>query len=284
MPSPSAPLVPGTIITVNKIPGMVLVDGASKQIVASEGPQRTIEFQVAWDDTNAFMDGLIGVTAVAGGVGGAAIFPTFLPYPGNASLVCQSCSCEGMGVPRPDTANGQLIAFTYGRVTAMFKRPVFDVYGNDTANAFGGQPMQFAEYEIRMDSESLPLPKSVVKLPSGRPAPTRSSVEMPTKEYVLRLHYRPELPETILDPLTGTLNATTFWNKPRGTIRFLGYNMTQSVDANGTMVEVLELRFLWRRVDWNMVLDDATISFVFGGDSAGNGAYSYSDFSPILAL
>ena len=299
MPSAPPPPPPGGItgptITLTNANGtataMVLVDGTSKQINAGVGPEREVQYLCPWDTSDVFMDCLIGTRGISGGIGGAAIFPVFHAYPGNTNILCYRCHAVGIGIPGPDTIAGKLIRFSglngglgYAKITAAYKRPVFDYYGTDTLNSFGGQPMLFAEYRQRGSTEGIPIPRNVLTLPSGDPSPVSVKYEMPVKEYMLRLHYRAWNPETVLDPFLAKTNLNPFWGKAKGTVRLSDYDADLTIDGGGNMNQIVEMRFLWRPIDWNYLPDDGTLTFDLATDSLANVQYPYIDFSPMLQL
>jgi hypothetical protein len=281
---PIIPMQPGVTISVNGIVCQIIADGASKGIEDGSGPYREVVYQCNYSDSDNLCDSLKGIGGVVGGAGGARIRPLAHGYPGNERLRCSSVRAIGVGPAGPDV---KLLTFPYAHVTATYRVPVWDSLGQDFLNSFGGQAVPFAEMRVRGYTENVPIPRTALKNPGGDAPSITMHKKVAMKQYIFVINYLPYLPEGILDPLMGKVNAAAFWFVPRGRLLFDEWDSDITIDSDGNTNQRVEMR-LTRRLpaEFNEVPTSTGIGWELLDSANGSGdtLYEYADFSPLLNI
>jgi len=243
----------GTILTVGGIDAKVLVDGYEKGIVPGEGPWRKVRYEVAWSDSDNFMDALLGIN-VGAAPGALIIYPIPHAYPNNTRLRCVGCTGIDVGNARPDP---KLLASDFCHVSAEYRVPRWDVDGDDHNNAIGGLSQPYTRTRIRGYTEQVSIPTGGLKTKGAggvspdEPIEGKFFVSMPIEEINYTRYMVPYLNTEMLRPLLGKTNAEPMWNRDVGTLLFEDYDTDPEVSAQGVTLQTYSLRVKWRPYDWN---------------------------------
>jgi hypothetical protein len=272
---------PGSEITVGGIIAKVAIDGVAKgNDSLGGGPWRDIIYQVAGDDSDNFMDALLGVGAYGGTVGSSIVFPDPHRYPGNTNLVALAVSAEPVTVVKPDTT--KIVASDLWHVRCHYGVPQFDVGATQPDLAFGGQPQPWTRDTVRGFFHSYPVPKQgTVKDGTGDPLDKKFEWKIPHLEFHRTRMMVPYLDLMGLSALVGKVNGSAMWGFNRGTLRLEPFDSSVEVMTDGSRMITLDTTLTWRPYDWNMDIDtDGT--WVLVGPDAGGTFYEYADFSPLF--
>jgi len=276
----------GSEVVVGGITALVRIDGYEKGIIAGQGPWRKIKYRVAWDDSDAFCDALMGLTTYTGGVGGPITWPIPHAYPGNIYLRCVECMAKPLGGLGPDVA--KVVTSVYAEVSATYQALPFDVEGNQTDLAFDGNPRPWIRDERKGYVNTYKIAPGAVEQDAGQENPGQTN-QTPQHRQVIQYDYRRTIsgipylmPDSIIN-LGGKLNASTFWGKPRGQFYFEPIDETTQIQTDGARANDLVLTLKWRPYDWNDFIDDTLVPnrFIKAGGTSSDTMYEYADFSPI---
>jgi hypothetical protein len=267
------------VINVGGIDAEVYVDGYHKgNDITGRGPWRQVVYRLPWDDSDAFMDALLGIGGTTGGPGGPTRYPSPHRYPGNTNIICLSVEASPVGPARADAT--RMVSFDgYAFVTALYGNGTWEALP-DPRIAFGGEPVPFSRDTIRGFVEDYPLPSGGLTNEDGVAQAGRFRLRVPHQELIRQLYYIPQLEgyAYILESLVGRVNSTIFWGRAIGTVLFQDYDMDAERDTAGNVVETMTLRFVWRYHDWNKepVLDNLNaVQWQYLKDANDIRPYSY---------
>lgn len=273
-------LLPGSEITVGGVVARVAIDGFSKGIERGKGPWREVVYRVAWDDSDAFMDALMGLST---SVGGRLIWPVPHSYPGNLALTCQGVRGEPKGAARPDP--DKLVAAEYCYVTARYESSQYDVFGTDTDLSHGGQSVPWARDTQRSYIQPYPIPKAnLVYVTSGEPVANAPHARVPHKELRRSLIGVSFEAAALLDQIVGKVNAAPLWGYNTGTLLCEPYEVGVENLPDGSRTGSMDITLVWRAYDWNMEPTEDGFAWDFVKDGSDRLQYEYADFSVIQAL
>lgn len=277
----------GSEVVVGGITALVRIDGYEKGIIAGQGPWRKIKYRVDWDDSDTFMDGLMGLTTYTGGVGGFVYWPIPHAYPGNSYLRCVECDAKPLGPLAPDVA--KIVTSTYAEVSATYRALNFDVEGTQPDMSFNGEPKPWIRDEIRGYIQPYRIGAGGKKQAASGPdpgavIPGSHSIRVAHYDYRRTIHGLPYLAIPQLQSLSGKINSDTFWGQPRGTFLFEPPDITTEIQTDGSRTSVTGLVLSWRPNDWNMDFDTTSGEFVLAETQASQPTYAYADFSIINTL
>lgn len=276
-------------ITVNGITANIFADGKRKGITTGGGPWRVVVYQVAWDDSDNFMDALMGINVPAP-PGGSIIFPQNHRYPLNVALACEEVELvEAIGAARPDP---KLIGFDLAHVAATYRVPRYDAYGTDTAHAPGREAVPFGRWSIRgfIQEETVMAPGLSFVGDGGDGAGDgldRPSLRIPIQceEITLDQYMLPYLPDDLLASYGVCVNQGPFLGRAEGTVKFGPYALEPESAPDGSTVQRMNLVFTWRPVDWNARLRFDGTALVWDRVWDGtNFPLPYKDLTPLLFI
>lgn len=265
-------------IDINGYQVIIMADGYEKGVEPGRGPWRKIVYNVAWDESDVFIDSLLGISMVGMPMGGTFNPPQPHRYPGNPNIVAMSCVARPEGALGPDPV--KLVKADRAIIEVLYGVPQFDVFGTQTNMAFGGQAEPWCRDEIRGFLESYTIPADRLEMEDSGDQPDRSfAIKVPHLELRRTRMNVPYLYMPVLLTLMGKLNHDLFWGFPRGTLRFEPFEMGVETDAGGNRVATLITPLSWRPYDWNMVprTDGPGWDYVRFLDGTDN-PYDYADF------
>jgi hypothetical protein len=287
--------MPVTSVTVQGISADVLVDGYRKGIVQGEGPWREVVYILPWDDSDAFMDALMGYASASPGPGLPIVYGVPHAYPGNDRLYCMEVNAEpiGAGQPAPDAldSNGlidaslsKLFSSDWAKVTARYQASRIDFQGIETATAFGGQPVPWSTDNIRGYVQTYPIPAGVIKAegtdePNDKPFELRVNEEEWTRKRYMQDYLYTDLARS----LGGTVNSKPIWGNPIGTMLLQPFDANSGLQTDGSRSSELSMSWLFRPIDRNKKLSKVgtDIAWVRQVDGSGNYPYPYADHTPL---
>jgi hypothetical protein len=273
-----------TTITIGGVTASIFAEGYRKGEALQGGPWREILYDVPWDQSDDFIDGLFGGgIKITGGVGGTIARGKPHQYPGNAILYCVSAEGEPVGVPRPDA---KLFASDLCRVRARYEVPPFDIGGGDTLNTLEGHAVPWGSCRVNSKTVIEQVPPGAIYYDATGDNPTQKfPLRVNHEEIVFEYQLVPEINVVPLRALVKTLNAATFMYWSRGCVMFDDYDFDLGITSGGTRVEMVRLKFLARAIDWNKRLKDEDFGYdVIKGSLTGSALYPYSDLSGLLSL
>lgn len=271
----------GCEVVVGGITARVSIDGVAKgNSLMGGGPWRDIVYQVDGDDSDDFMDALLGISISLGPPGSPISMPDPHRYPGNENLCALEVSGEPLTAVMPD--GSKIVNAEKFNVRVRYGVPTFDVSGTQSDMAFGGQPMPWTRDTIRSFIQSYPLPKTSVEFPSGENPDQKFELRVPHIEFHRTRMMVPYLYLDTLISLVGKINHAPFWGYARGTLRVEPWDTGTEVVTDGTRVTTLDLTLTWRPYDWNMApKSDGTWDYL-ELISSSNTPYTYADISPLF--
>jgi hypothetical protein len=272
-----------TTITIGGVTASIHSDGARKGEALQGGPWREVVYDVPWDQSDDFIDGLFGGgIKITGGVGGTIARGKPHQYPGNAILYCVAAEAEGIGVAQPDA---KLIKFDICRVHARYEVPQFDISGGDTLNTLEGRAVPWGNCRVNSRTVVEQVPTGSLKIVGTGDSPTQKfPLRVHHEEIVYEFQLVPEINVIPLRVLCKTLNASTFFGWNRGCVMFDDYSFDFAITSGGGRVETVQLKFLARSIDWNKRLKDDDFGYDEVQGLSGSTLYPYSDLSGLLSL
>lgn len=253
------PLDPQTDVEVK--PGIVLsvlVDGYRHGIGADNAPWRWVRYLAPGAQGASACDALKGVGAYTGTIGTAGSatisFPNPHKYPHNENLVCLEAEAEYVGNVGPDD---QLVTGDFAIIQAKYGYVHSDVFGTDTANAFGGESGPWMSFENRGYIEEHPVSgrdlsftdATVTSVPDGRMV-----ARVPVIEKIVERLYVPFLYDDVLEEYMGCVNDRPMWGRPKGVILFETFATRRRANTDGTTMQEYSLVFKRRKYAWNAQL------------------------------
>ena len=273
-----------TTLTLNGITANVLIDGYKKsRSLLNGGPSRTILYDVAWADSDNFIDALLGGAISWAGPGAPIIWPTPHRYPGNTLLVCLEASGSPIGPIQPD-GGAKLLAGDRCFVEAHYGVPPIDIFGLNNNSDFTGYASPWVRDTSRMYVHSYPVPASVLTFKSDGTATVKpKELYLPHVEFTRHRYMVPFLFEQLFLTLAYSVNNGTFLWFNKGTLRYESYEASDWYPASdGTLVTDMTMTLTWRPFDWNAELrTDTPITWDVVWDGT-NYVYPYADLSPLL--
>lgn len=273
--------MPLTTVTVGGIDAGVFCDGYRKgNDNSGNGPWREVIYDVAWGDSDDFMDALMGInTPVVSG--GTVVFPIPHQYPGNAILFCAEVWGEPVGTPQPDP---KLFAADRCHVHAVYRVPKWDIPGTDSQNSFGGEPVPWGHDNCR--GYTFNYPANAAKFTGVTTAfvPTvKPDYFVPHVDFVRTRSMIPYLYFPVMVSLVGCVNVNVMWGFDVGTLMFETFDTDKDFQPDGTAMQQIVQRFTWRPWDWNAVPHDDDMTWEVIRDGSGNYRYPYQDLTVLFS-
>src|SRR4051812_34526924 len=96
-------------LTLGGIPAWVSLENFEAGSGFPDGPWRTVEYHVLWDQSDAFIDLLVPQVSLFGIPGSSPSIVFRLPhaYPGNRNIWCMNARKRPLGANRPDNTGGK---------------------------------------------------------------------------------------------------------------------------------------------------------------------------------
>lgn len=179
--------------------------------------------------------------------------------------------CESFGTPSA-TSTALKDLHSHVRVSVEFESIPFATFGDQA----------FMSFNARGGSLYTTISGRKMTFSNGEVIGQDAGVMVGQVSYSLRLFQCPTRNESVIQPLTGTINNATFFNQPAGRVRFDTWESNEEVSIGGVTQYQKSLNFTIQNHHWNQfyrmdgTLDTAT-------DPAGNPAYQLADFSALLA-
>jgi hypothetical protein len=289
-----------TITTaVGPVTAVEMFDGFRKGIDGQGGPQITKKYLVDWSQSDAFLNALMGVSSVSGGVNGTIFRVSPHRCPESANLWCLSCEAEGEGRP---VINDGRPTWSHAVVTAIYGVQPWGQLNNDnTADPQNlmtpdQQAYPFCTFKFQGGVEMLAVPGGGYKFAAGpnvggKVADSKILIRIGVASIVATVHFVPFLPFNSICSLRGKVNFATFLGQQRGTILFDEINSNQVINMDGTWTQDLEYTFRYRQVGWNTASDSGTASgtdptnfylITHDGTTGGHPPYSEADLRPLF--
>ena len=286
-----------TLITIPAVGGgtvsaRIFIDGFKKGEGLREPPWREVIYQVAWDQSDLFMDSLLGGNTTTVVMPGATYTRTTPhQYPGNENLYCVGVQMvDGLGVPMPDT---KLLAYGDGQggpgwchLLARYEAPPFDIGGTETnmVPPGGNYAMPWSRWNIQSRTIIRPVP--------GEALVGEASDNAPSQRFPMRIHQETigvtfyQVPFIYVDvyrSLAKCLNDAVLFGWPVGQVIFEGYNFDGERATNGQYQQTLNLEFVAQSYDWNMMPRDDDMAFEYVKGATNNQRpYTYADLTATL--
>lgn len=234
----------------------ILNDGATKRNAVGQGPSRTVIYMVDYEESDDFMDTLMGsvTTTSVGSGGGVYLFQPGHRYPNNTNLVCVSVDCEGLGLPKPDP---KLIKYDWARVTALYETPRYTLDNPEMSypeieTAIGGLAYNVTK---RSSVAAETIPESGLKHEETAPNDVNPSkkvkVEYIKTEITLTIFGVPFMPRGISDSLAGMVNDSPIFGFARGTVKYNGQECQPDTNPDGSHSYTVRRDFEAQDHDWN---------------------------------
>lgn len=277
---------PGSILTLNGIDAEVMADGYRKGSTFGGGPWREIRYLVNWDQSDAFIDALIGLVQPT--IPGQPISRT--PphqYPGNTILYCLTADVDPAGTARPDAA--RLFAADKAIVRARYEIPRTDIGGgNWSSNTVTGTSYPWSTQTVNGRTRIIQVPAEALKdkttggaAPEAKPFPLRVNLE----EIVVTYEMVPYIYLPSLRNLAKHVNIAAFMGWGIGQVLFDEYRFSRQIMSDGSIGQKLELIFLAQSILWNSLpkeddLDHAEVE----GKASNTPPYPLADLTPLLTM
>lgn len=280
---PTTPIPIGTEITVGDVILKILVDPFEGGIDERGRPWRTVAYLCPGSDVDTACDTLKGI--------GTSAFLRPHRYPNNENLLVQSVQFKLKG---PRSKGTHLVTAPYAVIHCQYGTPEFDIYGEDTSQAFGGLSIPWASYQIRGGTETVPWPKPPNFVGGGTyrfadavyndagiyPDAYSLTYYVATKQYIIRRSKVPnfQLFDDLLESLEGKVNASPLFNRPRGTMLLLPTDYDADFDGAGKRLGEFTMAWSYRAVEHNARPVPGKLGkFSVVEDADENNDYAYTD-------
>lgn len=289
---PSNTGLPGGIPTANTIEYF-------EKGIDEHGPYYHVQYYINnWQDSDAFINALLGYTTNTGSGTGGVIKRSPHQYPLSTNLLCRRARAIAPGCAKlgpsglPDFYGGALIQ-------AEYRPPQWQAYPNQQEQIDPGTPLPYCTQEIEHTTETYTLPsaKLVYGTYSGStftantPNVTTDQpfrIRVPVTNLTLTFHLSPNLyvATNTIRQIRGYVNSQTFLGAAAQCVLFRGCRTTRNYDSAGNVVQEIQLTFAERDPSqiWNSLpkVDGvANISWVPVG-SGNTMPYPATDFNQYI--
>jgi hypothetical protein len=219
-----------------------LHEGAEFEVTA-EGYAAKVDFLVYLGDLDAFLEVVGGLTQTVtiGGVTTTRKIPLeHWRFPN-----CFAYRVGGRGDGPSSEPTGGGIDHEWYKISVWFNTPAW--------NLGGDYPVVTRRRESGL--EMVTRPGSAYKFPSDNLIlPQQVGVPVTVSDIILVFHQISTFDESLYDTLAGCVNETTFYNKPAGTMQYVGPSTSGSRTLGGVETWEVAHHFRYRSIPHNMIM------------------------------
>lgn len=237
--------------------------------VDEQGEFLTVPYYVPWDYRDDFIKKMLSKSSSPGESTGIWYSTVPYQYPGATNRYAFSARWQPTGTL---SIGSSPIQYSDALVFITYRSPMFG-FGSSLIN-LSDDPKEterlfWATVELDSSGEIMQLPSDGwLWWNDDLSAPTGIvGTDIPLTRRVSNIDISitfqrvPYMPRGIFD-YQDTLNATTLWGQPRGTLLLYGIKTERKNWIDGTSTMTVNMRWKWRKYDWNKRFDGTSWRFI----------------------
>ena len=279
---------------VTPVPAVELLDGFAKGI-GPGGPWVRKKYLLAWADSDAAANAIMGLSRVVGGIAGTIYRRGPQPCPESPNLLALSVDVQPSGQPQIPAAGSGVapgrvnydfatVAVEYGVWPYNFpdEAAQADPYNYMTPDQ---QAYPFCTFDVDYATEHVTVPNSQLLFVSDDAAVgSEVNIRVGCQTISATMNQVPYLPVQKLASLAGCVNNATFMGFPAETVLFDDAKTRRTLSTDGGLTQEVTMIFRYRAKNWNFVARNAYTweRATADGTSTGTGLYTKSDLRPLF--